>query len=247
MQPVNILCMKWGNRYGPDYVNTLYSMVARNLSRPFRFVCLTDDSTGLRAEVEALPIPLIDVPAFDQREAWTMRSGAWLKLTTFAQPLHDLVGTALFIDLDVVIVSAIDEFFEPPGDFLVIKEWDKRDETGNTSVYRFEIGAHVDAIDAFRADPASLHRGIRNEQEYITQYLHRQGKLGYWPKAWCRSFKRHCVHKGLAAWRHKPTIPEGAKIIIFHGLPNPDDAIAGRSGKWYRKVLPTPWVAEHWR
>ena len=41
---VTVLCMKWGAKYGPDYVNRLYGMVARHLRRPFRFVCLTDDA-----------------------------------------------------------------------------------------------------------------------------------------------------------------------------------------------------------
>ncbi|MEC7642783.1 MAG: glycosyltransferase, partial [Pseudomonadota bacterium] len=31
------------------------------------------------------------------------------------------------------------------------------------------------------------------------------------------------------------------------GKPHPDDALAGRSGKWYRKVLPTRWIAEYWQ
>ena len=44
-----------------------------------------------------------------------------------------------------------------------------------------------------------------------------------------------------------PTIPPGAKIIVFHGKPNPPDVIAGVSGKWYRRVLPAQWVADHWR
>ncbi len=247
MEPVNILCMKWGTKYGPDYVNTLYSMVSRNLTLPFRFVCITDDDSGLRDEVEAIPFPETGFADFDQRLPWTKQHGAWLKLTTFAKPLHDLKGKALFIDLDVVIVDNIDCFFEQPGEFLVIKEWDKKDVTGNTSVYRFDIGAHVDAIDYFSKNVEDVRHKLRNEQEYITQYLHEQGKLGYWPEDWCRSFKRHCVHKGLKQWRKTPEIPKNARIIVFHGLPNPEDAVVGRSGKWYRKVLPTPWIAEHWR
>ena len=38
-----VLCMKWGRRYGPDYVNTLYSMLRRHLAAAHRLVCLTDD------------------------------------------------------------------------------------------------------------------------------------------------------------------------------------------------------------
>ncbi|HEY1090992.1 MAG TPA: glycosyltransferase, partial [Burkholderiaceae bacterium] len=46
-----ILCMKWGNKYGPEYVNRLYAMVRRHLRGEFRFVCLTDDANGVCPEV----------------------------------------------------------------------------------------------------------------------------------------------------------------------------------------------------
>jgi len=152
MQPVNIICIKWGKKYGSDYVNTLYSMVSRNISLPYRFVCFTDDAEGIRDEVEVKPIPEIGFEDFDQRKPWTFAHG-WLKLTCFADPLYDLQGPTLFLDLDIVIVGSLDEFFEPEGEFLVIKEWDKSDATGNTSVFRFNIGAHVDALEHLKADP----------------------------------------------------------------------------------------------
>ena len=30
-----IICMKWGTKYGAEYVNRLYNMVKRNLTLPF--------------------------------------------------------------------------------------------------------------------------------------------------------------------------------------------------------------------
>lgn len=246
MQAVNVLCIKWGQKYGPEYVNKLHSMVSRHLKRPFRFVCLTDDDTGIDPAVEVKPIPAVGFDEFDQRKPWTFAHG-WLKLTSFANPLYDLRGRTLFLDLDIVIVESLDPFFEQEGDFIVIKEWDKKDGTGNTSCYVYTIGAHVDALEHLKNQyPASIAT-VRNEQEFITQYLAGQGKLRYWPDAWCRSFKRHCLQRGLLGWFKQPTIPVGARIIVFHGKPNPPDAIAGVSGKWYRRVLPTEWVAEHWR
>ena len=59
----HVICMKWGTKYGPEYVNRLYAMVRRHLSGDFRFVCLTDDSTGIHSEVQCLPIPPLDLPA----------------------------------------------------------------------------------------------------------------------------------------------------------------------------------------
>ncbi len=246
VQTVNVLCIKWGRKYGSEYVNKLHSMVQRHLNRPHRFVCLTDDPEGIDPAIEVKPIPAVGFAEFDTRQPWTFGHG-WLKLTSFADPLYDLRGRTLFLDLDIVIVDAIDGFFDVPGEFCVIKEWDKQDGTGNTSVYLYTIGAHADALQHLKTDyPLAVTR-VRNEQEFITQYLGRQGKVRYWPAAWCVSFKRHCVPRGLMSWVQTPRIPPGAKIIAFHGKPNPPDAIAGDSGKWYRRVPPTPWVAEHWR
>lgn len=246
MQSVNVLCIKWGNKYGPDYVNRLHSMVRRHLRRPFRFVCLTDDGTGIDPAIEVKPIPDIGFDEFDQRKAWTFGHG-WLKLTSFANPLYDLQGRTLFLDLDIVIVDSLDPFFDQPGEFVVIKEWDKTDGTGNTSVYLYTVGAHADALDYLKNGYPKVVDEVRNEQEFITGFLGRQGKVSYWPDEWCRSFKRHCMRRGIMGWFAPPRIPAGARIIAFHGKPNPPDAIAGVSGKWYRRVLPTAWVAEHWR
>lgn len=246
MQAVNVLCIKWGKKYGPEYVNKLHNMVGRNLKRPFRFVCLTDDAAGIDPQIEVKPIPAIGFDEFDQRKPWTFAHG-WLKLTSFASPLYDLQGRTLFLDLDIVILDSLDPFFEQKGEFIVIREWDKSDGTGNTSAYIYTIGAHTDALDHLKNNyPASI-ADVRNEQEFITGYLSRQGKLSYWPEAWCRSFKRHCLRRGLMGWFAPPVIPPGARIIAFHGKPNPPDAIAGVSGKWYRRVMPTQWVADHWR
>lgn len=235
-----------GPQVRPEYVNKLHSMVSRHLSRPFRFVCLTDDATGIHSGIEVKPIPAVGFDQFDQRQPWTFGHG-WLKLTSFADPLYDLTGRTLFLDLDIVIVDSLDPFFDQPGEFVVIKEWDKTDGTGNTSCYLYTIGAHADALEHLKTGYPQSIADVRNEQEYITGFLGRQGKVSFWPEGWCVSFKRHCLQRGLKGWFKPPEIPPGARIIAFHGKPNPPDAIAGVSGKWYRRVLPTPWVAEHWR
>ena len=93
---VNILCMKWGSKYGADYVNKLYSMVARNLSKPFRFICLTDDAKGLMSNVECFPIPKISVELSGPERGWN-------KLAVFQESLYDITGDILCFDLDLII------------------------------------------------------------------------------------------------------------------------------------------------
>ncbi|MGY9004116.1 MAG: hypothetical protein ACKVIF_13135, partial [Rhodospirillales bacterium] len=58
---MNVICMKWGNKFPPIYVNRLYAMVSRNLNSPFRFVCFTEDGDGIREEVEIQPLPELDL------------------------------------------------------------------------------------------------------------------------------------------------------------------------------------------
>ena len=42
-----VLCMKWGTKYGADYVNLLYNMVKRHTTVDCKMVCLTDRTEGL--------------------------------------------------------------------------------------------------------------------------------------------------------------------------------------------------------
>jgi hypothetical protein len=235
-----ILCMKWGTKYGPEYVNRLYGMVRRHLRGEFRFVCLTDRSEGVRAEVQCLPIPPLALPPGIPERGWT-------KLTTFEADLYELKGTALFLDLDVVIVDDITPFFELQSQFLIIHDWKRPWRvTGNSSVYRFELGAHPEVLSVFRHDFERIRAEFRNEQAYLSDALHRQGQLAYWPDTWCASWKYHCIPHFPANYWSAPVIPKGARILIFHGVMNPPDALEGCSNGNWRRAKPARWIADHW-
>jgi hypothetical protein len=83
-ESVNVICMKWGTKYGPEYVNRLYRGVQKHLSRPHRFVCFTEDPAGIDPGVEIKPLPSLGLPPGPER--------GWLKLATFAPKLADLKG-----------------------------------------------------------------------------------------------------------------------------------------------------------
>lgn len=237
---VNVICMKWGVKYGPEYVNKLRSMVRRHLSRSHRFICFTDDGTGLTPDIEVLPLPVMDLPPGKER--------GWRKLSTFTAPLADLTGPVLFLDVDVVIVASIDCLFDHPGKFCIIHDWAKPWRiTGNSSVYRFEANAHPDLLAHFLAHIDQVKQEVRNEQEYLTREIHRQGQLTYWPKEWCVSFKHNCQPVFPLNFIQTPQIPPGARIVVFHGHPNPDEAVIGKGRGLLRHVKPTPWIDQHWR
>jgi len=204
-------------------------------------VCFTDDQNGIDSAIQCFPIPPMELPG-------GLPERMWKKLSTLKGDLYGLKGTALFLDLDIVIVDAIDPFFDYEGEFLIIKDYKKQWRiTGNSSVYRFEIGKHGYVFDDFLARFEEIRKVHRNEQEYLTQAIFDKGKLAYWPKEWCPSYKYDCVSKLPFAFWVTPRIPAGSKIIIFHGEINPHKAIKGGRGKWYRFVKAAPWVAEYWK
>ncbi len=245
--PVNVLCMKWGTLYGPEYVNRLYGMVARNLRRPFRFICLTDDGTGIRKEAACFPIPDIRVdPPWENL--------AWRKLALHHPDLSGFEGTAIYFDLDVVVVGPLDPFVEYPGEFCIIHNWTHpRQITGNSSVMRFQIGAQADVLELYNTESTQHWIDLyRNEQRFLSHALGRD-RLTYWPKGWCVSFKKHCLPRWPLNFIKNAFVPVNTHVVVFHGHPRPHEALIGewpaKGGhkRLYKRVRPVWWLHDYWR
>lgn len=240
-----IVCMKWGTRYGSDYVNRLLSMILRHTSRPTKLVCFTDDPTGIDQAVETYPLPHIILP---QAKQWR----PWRKISLWQEGLPGLSGEVLYIDLDVVITGNLDDFFDfKPGHYCVARNWTQpKDRIGNTSVYRFPVGEHSYLYERMMRDGDEIIATYDNSQTFISREIK---DMEFWPDEWCVSFK----HSLLPTWPlnlvRTPPLPPHTKVVAFTGKPDPDEALEGRwpTRHWYQKlykrVRPTPWIAEHWR
>ncbi len=263
-----VICINWGTKYGPAFVDRLYGMVARNLTPPFRFVCFTDDDRGMRAEVECHPLPPIGV------EMPTGTLGIWPKSRLWGPRLADLSGPVLFLDLDVVVTGPMDPFFTvgAPGDVILSRNPARPFERlGQTSVYRFPVGRLEPLWHAFRADPQGIADTYRFEQRFVTRTA--PGGIGFFPRRWVRHFRRDCRRPFPLNYALAPRLPGDARIVIFPGGLHPQHAIDGvyRDGEascgpaahlaglfsgdrpvppWrYLRhyIRPAPWVARHWR
>lgn len=254
-EPVLVLCMKWGTLYGAEDVNRLAAGVRRHLSRPHRFICFTDDAKGLDPQIEAMGLPELGLPPGNTDTRWQ-------KLALFRKDLFGLSGTALFLDLDLVIVGDLEVFFTLPGAFHIIRDDDlfrpkplrklnpKRDRflhmVGNSSVFRYEIGAHADVLEAYLADPGKAAQLAEHEQQFLSLILDQQGKIAYWPRAWCVSFKNDCVPRNVLSYFSDPSLPDDARIVLFAGNPKMADVFSGRGGKWYRRIGKIDWLRKAW-
>ena len=219
-QLVNVVCVKWGSKYGPEYVNILQAMVKKNLSLPHRFICFTDNNNGLNSDIETFPLNET------QLEGW------WHKLTLFKSDLFGLTGRILYLDLDVIIIDSIDEMFlNYKEGFVIIKDWNSRATVFyNSSVFLYNIGELSDVWNNFNTENYKNKMTNGGDQIWITKQM---PNATLWPDAWCKSFKYHCQDE----------IPKGSKIIVFHGQPNPPDAIIGK----VRRYPAAPWIGDYWK
>lgn len=248
--PCNFLCLKWGTRYPASYTNILYHSVKRHMHRPFRFVCCTDDPEGLDPEIDAVPIPPNPDP--EKIKVWP---NIFLKLAILKDGFADLSGPTLFLDVDVVIMDDIDCFFDyKPGENCIIHNWIEAHKTifkprpkiGNSSIFRFEAGPQSDYIyQTFlkEMDQAFDQSLYCTEQAFLT---HAMVQVNWWPAEWALSFKRACRPIFPLNLFRAPAEPK-TKILVFHGNPDPDQAIAGFKGrKLHHETLPCPWITKYW-
>lgn len=246
---VNILCLKWGTRYPASYVNILYASVRRHLKRPFNFHCCTDDPAGLDAGISTIPFPAN--PGI--RRGWP---DVLVKLMVTRDGFGDLSGPTLFLDLDVVIMDDIDCFFDYQATkYCIIHNWvkvrkellGKRPKVGNSSVFRFDAGASNEVYETFLREMSRAEdRTVFNtEQAFLT---HAMKEVHWWPESWTRSYKHHCRPMLPFNLIANPKPPPGCKILVFHGRPDPDEAILGfRDSKLHHLMRPAPWIGDHWK
>lgn len=96
--------------YTVAYVERLRNMVARHLSIPHRFVCMTDTPNRLPAGIEGIPIK-----RFRTLVPW------WLKLKLFNDAMG-WRGRLLYLDLDVLVVGSLDEIATFPRPFALLPD-----------------------------------------------------------------------------------------------------------------------------
>ena len=242
-----IVTLKWGDRYGSEYVNRLASAVRRHAKTPVTVVCFTDDSAGIDPSIEIHPIPEINLPPAD------MVTG-WRKICLF-RPDLPIDGLGLFVDLDVVITGPLDDFFTFGNEDEIpiihnwlpeYKKWLIKDPMiGNSSVFRWKLNHCAFVWEQFQQEKDWALATFRPPQSYLTHCI--RPRMKFWPAEWVRSFKRHCRPAFPLNFLLRPSLPAAAKIIAFHGKPDPDEAAAGYKGKRLNHYSrPAPWIDENW-
>lgn len=112
---VNFITLKWGTKYGPEYVNRLYKALLNIYSGKFDFYCFTDDSSNILPEVIIRDIA----------ELRTYKANCFTIEKMF---LFDgvLDGNNVILDLDILIQKDLYPYLKDYGFIegrLIQNEW----------------------------------------------------------------------------------------------------------------------------
>lgn len=228
------------SEFSNEHVNILYNMLNRNLKMDFKLVCISDDFSGIREEVNKFPIwkDALNLP------------GELKRLRIFGSDVLDSIGDNIVnIDLDVVIVNDITPLFIHNSSF---KMWFLEGGPLNASLFQFKAGEfdwiwnnfqHEELIEKYvrmsffrklltpksrrrkckvskSAHMAGFQRGT--EQAWIAYCLwplfkNNDEKIDIWTCKdgiynWGQLKRRILPHKKL---------PDDAKMVFFCGPDNP--------------------------
>jgi len=216
----NILCVRFGNKYGPEYVKRLRNMIDRNITVPYQLICLTDD-----------PTPIDGVKLILQPNAGYVK-GWWHKVHMFDKKLP-INGRILYMDLDVVICNNIDKLTRIyNNDFMGIRDFNRKFHSGwrylNSSIMSWVHGSQDYIYTQFMNNPQLAMR-MHGDQDWTWKCA--KDKIKFWPESWIQSYKWEIRSRGelqvingvrqFAEQKDDVIIPNECCVAVFHGDPNP--------------------------
>lgn len=228
---ITVATFLWGNKYSPMYVERAAAGVRRNLHQPHRFLVLTEPdrianfSSGI--ERHALPNPEL------------IGRGCFPRLRLFDpewQAAHGVEDRLVCVDLDNVIVGALDPLFDRPEPLLIPQGVNMSNPCPyNCSMFMLRRGAHSEVWRQFSLEAAKTikHYEFPDDQGWIwhmVPVLPAGWQVGPDSGIWAFSKGR-----GRAAWPADSRLPPGARVVAFPGGRDPS------------KFAYLSWVKEHWR
>lgn len=236
-QELSVLCYLWNEQgfselrgFEPQHVNFLASQVSEHLSLPYRFICITDATTGFDDGIEVMPLPeeareIARIPTAQGKERFP---SCYRRLWTFAEGAKVLGDVVLVLDIDCFIVGSLNPLFDfmPEADFVgwnPVQAWGKTKVGGGT--WRHRPGTRMQLWEGFSQQDALRIKDLGfngSDQAILSYYL---GTEPVFPQDWIlnRQDMRRLDGK----------VPTIAKIVHCNGP---------RNMKGFLNIDDVPWV-----
>lgn len=219
----------------PEHVNVAQQMFARHLTVPHRFICISDDNTGLSDKVTWLRTP----PAAKALGEIGSPEGArfpscYRRLWVFSEEARVLGERILCLDLDFVLTGNMDQVVDRDEDFVgwrPFRDWGKKLRFGGGQ-YLLRTGSRTHVWNGFKGAEsiaAARSAGFRgSDQAWLSYCL--AGREPYWDND-TGLYSVRDLGPGL-------DLPGDACLVQFNGRDKPWDV--ARRGR-------PQWVVDHWR
>lgn len=236
---ITVVSWRWKQRGGreflPEYVNTHKAMVARHLKQEHRYICITDDPTGI--EGETFPI-WGDCDELKNLSGNPMPS-CYRRLKLFDGATTDAMGIArgdrvVSMDLDVVVVAELDPLFDRPEDFVGWRvQGGKHSSVFNGTLFmqRADTMSYVwNTFHPKNSPWAARHAGYYGTDQAWISYLLAPSAAGWSRKDGVLSYNQDCRLTG--------NLPAHTRLVSFHG---------GNHKPWIKRVQDeSPWIRDYW-
>jgi hypothetical protein len=197
--------MTGGQIYNYRYVNALANAIAKHVTIPHTFTCLTNDSTNFNDNVHKV------IKLQHEFPKW------WSKIELFRTDLFSDTSQVFFLDLDTVITQNIDDIVSYKGHFCGLRDFYTSESLGS-GLLSWSPRRHHHIYKNFLLKPSYIMANMRyGDQEWIDLQTKR---VDYFQDLYGKkivSWKKHCVA------RDKIYVPTESSIICFHGVPKPHE------------------------
>lgn len=207
---LQIVFVKWGTKYSPGHVNLFANEICARTQSDLKFICITEDATGLDPKIAPRDFPDFGVPFEEIRDA----GGCRLKLSMFSAAIQLDRMKTVYIDLDTAVFGDIAELanvldyhdtlhalpnhFVPHWKFPWLS-WMTPEKCFfvNSSIMAFWPENHFNIFDDFIAElatktfPFSMEKKdpwrFKSDERYISD--HEKGKLRAFDRKLAGSFQ----------------------------------------------------------
>ena len=201
---LTVACVWWGDLYGVEYVERLRDSVARHLTTPYDFVCLTDHD---------VPDGVFKIIPPKVGPGW------WQKVGLFR-----LFGVRiLYLDLNNVIVGSLDEVVRAQEPFCMAENFlSKGFAAHNSSVMLWTPTDRTYRI--FTQFDDKVLDELHGDQDWIWRVM-RDDIVNFCPHH-VVSYKLECkkiVVQGPDGPKVFTHMDDTTSILVFHGKPKPHE------------------------
>ena len=234
--PVDCACVIHGDAYGWQYVDTLYSMLRRNLSQDIRMHVYTEHDREVPPHM--IKHVLTEWPGIrGSKKSW------WYKMQLFNSAHYS--GQLLYLDLDTVIVNSLDWITKlSQAHFWAIRDfktlWRPKFQGINSSVMYWHTEKFANIWKEFNDQNISkVCSKYHGDQDYLSAVL-KPTQRRFFPDKQALSWRWQALDGGMDPYKRTYSHPglgtqfgPETSLLIFHGQPKPDQ-------------VPDPVIKNHW-